>query len=159
VKGRKPLPNNVKALRGNPGHRPFRAEPEAKKGKLPPVPPWLDPIAKTEFKRIRGDLVDTGVLTVLDWSILAAYCAAFARWRRASAVIVKHGTTYKTCTAEGYPIIRKRPEVSIVKDAETAMRMFAGELGLSPSSRTRVKFDPPADDQAGDAFRKFLSGA
>src|SRR5262245_52662786 len=74
--GRPRLPSALKKLRGT--YRPSRA---AKNELSPPLktpdaPPWLDEVALAEWRRVVPMLEELKVLTELDRSMLADYCAA-----------------------------------------------------------------------------------
>jgi P27 family predicted phage terminase small subunit len=102
--------------------------------KKPTCPRWLDEEAKKEWRRVCPELARAGTLALVDRGILAGYCSAYSRWRKAEEAIsngdltelARHGT-------------RARPEVAIARDALTQMRAMAAELGLTPKSRGSVK--------------------
>ena len=117
----------VKEIEGNPGKRPLvRLEPESG-GALPTCPGWLDPEAKREWRRVCREL---GNLTKKDRAVLAGYCSAYARWRKAEESLNEEGLTQEARHGDA-----PRPEVKIAVDALTQMKAFAVELGLTPRSR------------------------
>jgi phage terminase small subunit len=66
-------------LRGNPGKRALRPEPEPARGSECPEPPsFLPPDAVAEWHRIAPELHRIKLLTVVDVGLMAAYCSAFA---------------------------------------------------------------------------------
>ncbi len=80
--GPRPTPIPLKLLRGNPGKRPIRRGFEPSQPPLPPILPELSAgDALEEWHRVAPGLHLFGLLTALDMAPLAAYCAAFARWR------------------------------------------------------------------------------
>jgi len=134
--GRKPTPTALRVLRGNPGKRPLppnEPTPDAARVDLP-APDWLPDEGRAEWTRIVPLLAKNGLLTELDTVALAAYCAAFAEWREASAMIKKFGMVIKA--PSGYPI--PSPYGPIASKAFARMRLLLVEFGLTPSSRTRV---------------------
>lgn len=139
----------VKELEGNPGKRRSNkkstkspTQTTATKSSRPTCPKWLDTEARKEWRRVCPLLMERETLTKSDSSILAGYCAAYARWRKAEESLkggltqeARHGTS-------------PRPEVAIARDALTQMRALAAELGLTPNSRSRILPTPknPVDD-------------
>ena len=82
--GPPPTPFKLKLLRGNPGKRAIRPEPEPTLLTEPPAPPRiLRGDALDEWGRVTRELIRLGMLTVLDLRPLAAYCQVFGRWMAA----------------------------------------------------------------------------
>lgn len=73
---------------------------------------------------------------------LAAYCAAFARWRSAEEAIarmaqldpVMHGLLAKGSEGQA----RSNPLVRISASAAADMLRFASEFGFTPAARSRI---------------------
>jgi P27 family predicted phage terminase small subunit len=77
--------------------------------------------------------------------MLASYCDAWSRWSQATtelqAMQKKKGTSVLVVgTKTGYPM--QNPLIGIINTAADQMRKFGAELGLSPSSRTRLSVEP-----------------
>ncbi len=89
MRGRKPQPNKIKILKGNPGKRPLNKNEPQPDIVLSECPKWLKGEARAEWKRITPVLYKVGLLTEADISALEKYCMAHARWRQAEAVIEK----------------------------------------------------------------------
>lgn len=143
-RGRKPKPTALKVLEGNPGRRPLNdKEPQPEK-RAPKCPPWLEPEAKKEWKRIAKILESMGILTQVDMTAFAGYCQAYARWKEAEEFLSKHGTIFKT--PSGY--IQQVPHVSIAQTYLKVMKDFCSEFGLTPAARSRIKVD--VEEQAKD---------
>ena len=71
------VPTHLRLLRGNPGKRPIKPEPEPAVPDKPPEPPnFLSDEAKNEWWRVAPELHALSLLTVLDVMPLAAYCQA-----------------------------------------------------------------------------------
>ena len=90
--GRRPTPTVLKALAGNPGHRPLNAnepQPEASKPRCPPV---LQGEARAEWRRMSRRLHRIGLLTEIDGPLLTTYCLTWARLIEAEEAIRKTGT-------------------------------------------------------------------
>ena len=119
--GRRPEPTALRVLRGNPGKRGINhAEPQS--GPLSPDCPdeLTNPLARKEWDRVAPALIASGAVTVADRSTLIAYCQKWAEWLDASK---------KTTTRD---------------KALTLMFRFAQDLGMTPSSRSRVHAVPTA---------------
>lgn len=142
-RGRKPTPTHLKLVKGNPGKRKVNAdEPEYELTSIMP-PPDLDDQAKVEWGRVAHQLQAQGVLTDVDRATLAGYCAAYSTFISAEGALkelaardkVFRGLVVKT--SNGTMI--QNPLVGIRNTALATMNKFAVELGMTPSSRTRIK--------------------
>ena len=150
--GRRPKPTALKALAGNPGKRALNPS-EPKPSGIPTCPRHLDKEAKVEWRRISGELLMLGLLTLIDRAALAGYCSAWSRWVAAELSIQKFGTVIKS-PKSGYPI--QNPYVGIANTALDQMRKFATEFGLTPASRSRLHIE--TDGQFTDPFESFMAG-
>lgn len=139
TRGRKPKPTAIRVLEGMRGHRPLPEGepivPESAKGTgAVECPSWLSKDAKKEWKRLADTLIEMGTLTSCDISAFAGYCQAYADWKEATLFVRKNGATLQT--PSGY--IQQVPQVTMARHALQDMKQFAVELGLTPSSRTRI---------------------
>lgn len=129
-------------LEGNPSKRPLKGKsPQPDKG-IPNCPSWLSDEAKQEWKRVTPELIKLGLLTNLDRNILAGYCNSYALWQQAQECIFKQGAVYVTAKGKLQP----RPEIDIAKTAGEMMNNFAAELGLTLTSRARMRLLTPDED-------------
>lgn len=160
--GRRPLPSNVKKLRGNPGKRKLNdAEPQPPAGE-PDMPAGLCKIAAAEWKAIVPELAQLGVLTKIDGKALAAYCHAFARWMAAQEEVDRLGLVLDEPIMGGPPEDRevvgykhkRNPAVSIEHEALKIMKSFLVEFGMTPSSRSRIRIEKA--DQPEDPLEALL---
>jgi P27 family predicted phage terminase small subunit len=155
VKGRKPKPTALKKLAGNPGKRPLNGgEPRMPvPARTPRVPPYLSKYAKKEWRRMVKMLLNAGLYTEADQTALAMYCQAYGRWRQAEEELDKQNKLMYE-TDKGYH--HQSPLVSITARYWEQMRKMLAEFGLTPSSRSRMTFDPPdeEDDLAKLLFRR-----
>jgi P27 family predicted phage terminase small subunit len=134
-----PIPTYLKLLRGNPGKRPIRSEPEpAIADDVPDPPVFLSGYARDEWWRVAPELYRLKLLTLIDIAAFAAYCQAFARWRSAEEVLAemaKHDPeTHGLLGGTG-----QNPLVRIAANAAADMVRYAGEFGMSPAARTRIR--------------------
>jgi P27 family predicted phage terminase small subunit len=146
--GRIPKSAALRALEGNPGHRPLNVS-IPKPAPMPPeCPRWLDKEAKKEWKRVAPELERLGLLTHVDMAALAGYCQSYSEWQRMSVVVAEQGATFTTPTGQ----IRGRPEVAMARKALADVRAFCVEFGLTPSARARMTIPEPDDDDADFPF-------
>lgn len=151
MRGRKPIPTSLKILRGNPGKRKLNRHEPRPAPAIPTCPRELDRAAKTEWKRLAKILAELGLLTQCDRGSLAAYCAAYSRFISAERDVGKYGSVILSPDKK-WPT--KSPYLCVAEAAAEQMRKFGAELGLSPSSRSRLKTGPP--DAGDDEFERFL---
>jgi P27 family predicted phage terminase small subunit len=88
--------------------------------------------AREEWDRVAPQLWIIGLLSSLDIATLAAYCASYAMWRRASEEL--ESLTVETQAGD----LRRHPLIKVVADAASDMVRYAGEFGLTPVARTRL---------------------
>jgi len=152
-RGPAPKPTVLKRLAGNPGKRALnRREPQPKAGGgLLEPPQHLNEVARAEWRRVAPELVRLGLLTDIDHTALEAYCASYARWLQAEAILSKAGLTFTT--SEGY--IQQRPEVIIARNSLQLIKVFCAEFGMTPSARARMVIPEPPPPE--DPFEKFLN--
>jgi len=137
--GPKPMPTQLKVLRGNPGRRRLNnLEPEPGPSRKK-VPSWLPSEAKQYWNDLHPMLERLGVMTEADELALAGLCATYAAWREAYAFLQEHGTAYKTVSTAGDVLWKSYPQVQVFSDMGKQLRVWLVEFGLSPSSRSKVK--------------------
>lgn len=126
--GRPSKPTALKLLAGNPGKRPLNDR-EPDPGALDLTPPAeLSAEAVPQWNRIAPMLAKCGVLKQSDRDILAHYCEAY----------VVH-----------YANIRAgKINVGLLGQ----MRQMLGELGMTPSARSRIVVDKPSGDAKEDRY-------
>lgn len=158
----KPVPTHLKLLRGNPGHRPIKQEPQPTPlDELTDAPPFLLGYAVDEWHRVVPELQRMRIATVVDIQVLAAYCQAYGRWRLAEETITRmgagdllsHGMLMKT---GGVPA--RNPMLRVAAEAAYEMVRYAGELGFTPVARVRLAGGTPTGDPPPGKFDGFLAG-
>lgn len=136
--GPKPLPTVVKLVRGNPGKRPLNEnEPQPEKIRRIPQPPSAlkgNKVATATWKKLARKLMDMRVLGDVDVYALEQLCSWYARWHSAEAMLQKHGDVIPTSNNN----LIQSPYLPIARRASEMMLKFMAELGLTPSSRSRV---------------------
>lgn len=137
MRGRRPKPTAQRVLEGNPGHRPLNPE----EPEFPPVDGDITPIellddkaAIEEWARLSPLLTTARVMTEADRGALLALCQQWSRYLAASAKVKDAGLVVKA--PSGYPI--PNPYLPIANRALSNCTKLWAELGLTPSSRSRV---------------------
>lgn len=126
---RRPVPTSLKVIRGNPGKRPINGrEPK------PPVadlicPEHLSPLAAQEWARIVPILIDLGLATTADRTVLIAYCELYAE-------MVERSTARK-----------EQRTASIAQ-----LRACLVELGLTPAARAKMTVQPRDGDETESRY-------
>lgn len=148
MKGRKPKPTRLKVIEGNPGRRPLNAVEPRIAPAVPTPPEHLAPSALEEWHRLAPTLARAGILTHLDRAALGAYCAAYGTFTEAEAALRENGpvvTGYR-----GSQVVS--PYIRVRDRALELMARFAAELGLTPSSRSRIHAAPIEEFDEADRF-------
>lgn len=146
MRGRKPLPTEVKLLRGNPGRRPlnFNEPKHAPLDATEPVPECLTSAdARAEWTRLVGTL-SKGHVTVVDRSTLVAYCLKFGQW-----MDLEREAGKRPFLDDGKP----NAYFLTANKVFVLMMKAATELGITPSSRARIVVKPTEDE--GDEFAAY----
>jgi P27 family predicted phage terminase small subunit len=154
MRGRKPKPTARKVLEGNPGKRPLNAAepqhpaPEAEAFDAPPDELRDHARASAEWRRLAPLLRQARAVTDADRAALLALCLEWDRYLEATQKIRVHGLVVKT--PSGYPM--PNPFIAIATKALAGCTKLWPELGLTPSSRTRVKTDAALPTDAWSEF-------
>ncbi|MDA1129587.1 MAG: phage terminase small subunit P27 family [Chloroflexi bacterium] len=147
--GRKPLPSEIKRLRGNPGHRPINDKEPQPEPRLTTPPSWLNQTAKREYRRMGKYLLKAGLLTELDDTALAAYAVSYSRWREANEQIDATGAIMPESNGRR---AKPSPWVGIASSALKEMVKLMGDFGMTPSSRSGLVVTPPGKPDFEDYF-------
>ena len=154
MRGRKPKPTSQRRLEGNAGHRPLNAQepvtPALDEGfDTPPAELDTSPLARAEWLRLAPILRKARQVGPTDRTALVALCLEWARYLDAMARVQKLGMV--VTTPNGYPMTN--PYLSIGSRALAACTKLWPELGLTPSSRSRIStIATPSPD---DPFAEF----
>lgn len=156
--GRKPKPTHLKLIAGNPGKRAVNRNEPRVAGAMPEPPEHLCSDGKAEWARVAIELHQSGILTALDRSVLAAYCQAYGRWISAERIL--HGladlggaSAALISKTQNCNLIQN-PLVEIANKAMADMVRYAAEFGMTPIARARVSATP--DDLKNDPASRFL---
>ena len=149
-RGPKPVPSQIKRLRGNPGKRAINHdEPKPEVSPIVPDPPdWLEAYAKDEWGVVAPELHRLGLLTAVDLTAFAVYCQSYARWRAAEEWMSEHDNV--VILPDGKTM--RAPRAIIAQAALVDLSRFGSAFGLSPSARTSIQAVPTA--KADNKFTK-----
>lgn len=165
VAGRKPKPTRLKVLEGNPGKRPITPGLELPPG-APAEPSWTKVLpgkgsaslrreAQAAWRRVVPDLDRFGLLAHVDRDILVAYCTAWALQSEALKAVSRDGhiITQTITRKDGstYEQVLRHPALVTLAETRTELNRLRPELGLGPSSRSRLNLAAPEGADADEA--------
>ena len=145
------VPTQTKIIRGT--FRKDRAaanEPRPEKVVEVPRPPsYLSKHAKKLWNKLAEELVDKGILTVLDLPALEMCCEAYGQFREAQEIVFQSIVDPETGkrrrqTLTEYMAGRtshSAPEYTAMNKLYQTFRLYLAEFGLTPA--TRLKLDLP----------------
>ena len=148
--GRPPKHPSLRALHGTTSHASpeVRIDPAAPLTSVPEPPEWLDTIAVAEWRRVAPELLAAGILSAIELTLLAAYCAAWSEYRHAYSEIRTHGRYFKT--QNGYK--QPSPAIGMMNKSLALALSYAAKLGITTIDRGRcgtkrsaTEADPLAD--------------
>ncbi|WP_375764536.1 phage terminase small subunit P27 family [Bradyrhizobium sp. Pha-3] len=155
-----PVPFPLKVLRGNPGKRPMKPEPQPEiAADVPDPPPFITGYAADEWWITAPELHRLGLLTKVDVPALAAYCHAFGQWRMAAEALGKMQANDPTMNAmiikTKYGDAAMNPLVSVARKHASDVIRYAAEFGLTPVARTRLAggYAPPSSGKFDGLLR------
>jgi P27 family predicted phage terminase small subunit len=155
VRGRKPLPSVLRAAGGNAGHRPINHD-EPQPDPLPTdVPEELqDAAERQEWTRTIVPAISSGHITVADRVMAIAHCHYWATWRDQLAAAAKHAHVVAVGKNK-YPMAN--PTRIMANKTFQLLAKVDAELGLTPTSRTRVRAAKPTGPTAARARSRYLN--
>lgn len=154
--GRRPRPTALKALEGNPGHRPLPKNEPQPLPITPECPDWLGEEARRMWAKLVPELERLQLVTIVDGEALAGACQSWGVYVECERLMTTEGRTYEYTNKSGATNILPRPEVNMANQALSQFRAFISEFGLTPASRVRLA--PPGEKKTGYASRRKLTG-
>jgi len=154
AQGRKPKPTHLKVVQGNPGKRALPANEPKPKRDRPRKPANLDGTASKIWDVLAGETDNMGVLTTADGPALRMLCEAWSDFFEAKRIISAYGSmTYETVGAAG-KMVKLHPAQKVKENADSRIRQWFTEFGLTPSARSKVEraFDEDEGDTIDDLF-------
>ena len=151
MKGRKPTPTHLKLVMGNPGKRKINHDEPKTEYKTPEMPSVLaDSIAQEHWSYIVAELESMGTLAHSDMGIITAAALAWNRMVRAEERLremsEKKGGGYIEVIPTKAGNVIMNPIVRVANTARVEFVKYCAELGLSPTSRTRIKVEKPKQE-------------
>ena len=158
-RGPKPKPTQLKKLQGNPGKRKIKnaAEPKPRANNV--IIAQLTGIGDLSraFLDKYGPLLKVeGLLTDIDQPGFELMAEHYSIAVKAAETVEREGLE----TLDDHGLTRKHPLLSVFRDHATAFRNYAAEFGMSPSARSRVRFEESEQltlleqELFGDALKK-----
>ncbi|MBN2744508.1 MAG: phage terminase small subunit P27 family [Marinilabiliaceae bacterium] len=139
--GRKPTPNALKKLKGT--NQPARMRDEPDFGtivKVPPAPKYFNKYAKREYKAVTARLQTLNLLNDVNIALIAAYALEIGKYYEAEEKLSEVGRLDIAKDADGNILkISRLPLDKMASDYLANAKMLAVELGITPSSSSRVK--------------------
>jgi len=142
MKGRKPIPTHLKLVTGNRGKRALPKNEPKPKRQISAPPVHLSLRALAAWGRFAAILDRMGVLTEADPVALERAVECYATVVDLEEVIALKGRTYETISTTGGVLVKARPEVAMLADADRRLRNYLTDFGMSPAARVRVHGDP-----------------
>lgn len=97
-------------------------------------PDHLDECAAAKWLEVAPLLVERGDVDQGTQDALAAYCGAWSQWLEATNKVKTEGAVVRTPQGAF-----ASPWVGIAKAAQVALRQWAGELRITPKSKTTTR--------------------
>jgi P27 family predicted phage terminase small subunit len=157
MRGRKPKPNVLKVLQGNPGKRKVKRDLqqdmiENKKSSISKInyPKWYPKKAAEFIESLKPHLIEIGTIIELDRAGLLALGLTWHRLLLCNKVLLEE---------EGYTIeghrgtVVKHPLTTVLRQAESQFIRWCQEFGLSPAARVRL---PAKSKIENDPFSDFI---
>lgn len=144
MKGRKPLPNGVKALRGQSGSGIAITE-------IPICPRTLSAESKKIWKSVVPLLSRYQIATQADVSALSVLCDLLSTIDKCNQDLNTRGLVLMT--PSGHEVPNKFWRIKLA--AQTQLIRLLTEFGLTPVSRARIAAEP---EQTKDELEAFLNG-
>lgn len=149
--GPRPKPTHLKLIQGNPGKRAINKNEPKPIGDLRKPPDWLSEELVKDWNHAIQD-APKGLLKKIDSSVLETWVFAKATHRAAAMKVAELGLVTAS-PVKGEPM--QNPYLAIVNRQAQIMLKAAGELGFTPSSRSKVSV--VNDDPDGSPPSRFDS--
>lgn len=148
MRGRKPIPTELKILHGNPGRRPLPKHEPHPRTITPRAPAHLDSVGQRKWRQTVAELAALNLLTTLDLTALESFCVLYSRAYQADESLKATGMLIKTSNGN----IVQNPLIGISNRAHLILAKYETEFGMTPSSRARIQAPEMAEEDALDAI-------
>jgi P27 family predicted phage terminase small subunit len=149
--GRKPKPTHLKLITGNPGKRKLNLNEPIPIGELKAPPDWFTDEQK-DIWNYAIQHAPPGLLKMIDASVLMVWTVARDTHQKASTAFAKSKMLYTS--KNGDPM--QNPLLPVINKQAVLMMKAAGELGFTPSSRSRIEIDGYGNTQPENPLEKYL---
>jgi P27 family predicted phage terminase small subunit len=139
IRGRKPIPRNLRILIGGRSASPDRMnndEPQPKV-RVPRSPRDLDPEERRYWREFTSRIAELNCASAADIGAILIWVRARRRWQSACDLVKKDGMLIAGGTLKN-PQPRRNPLLSEIHKCEATMLRIETEFGMTPSSRSRV---------------------
>lgn len=136
-------------IRGDRDALKFQAKPEIT---LPPCPEWLDAKARKIWHKVGPELVNLGLLSVIDGDIFASYTETAARYGE----VCERLDTLEKCmavTPNGFGV--QSVLFQLRNTLQKQMVALGREFGMTPAARSSIKVNTDQDDLFANEFNQF----
>ena len=152
AKGRKKIPDNVKALRGT--DQPSRRSEMTAMAAVTSIPRCgLKGTARKVFVVVAAELVNNHLLDLVGVDLVVAYAREIGLYHDTMRELEKEGYTIEVETKFGSTTL-VNPKRKVAESALANAKSLAAEFGLTPASRSRVA-ELLSDDARKDEFAEF----
>jgi phage terminase small subunit len=140
MRGRRAVPDEIKALKGNPGRRPLG---EAARTVAPPIAPvWVPEFLVGEreitiYRRVVDDYVQRRIARQADLNAYGRYAYYLNRWIGCAEQLVGKATWFQSESRWG-KLLRRHPVFKDQLDLERVIQSLEDRLGLNPVSRQNI---------------------
>ena len=136
-RGPAPMPSTLKRLHGEtrPSRLNYR-EPLPRRT-APQPPAELYPAAKRIWRRTVREM-PAGMITAVDADALACYCEAVVRYRQTTSLLARSAPLIRGTRAGD---LIANPLDRVTRGWADQIRLFARELGLTPSARAGLRME------------------
>ena len=123
----------------------------------PSMPPTLPTSARPAWRWLVRLLTSMRIATKVDGPVLLLAACRLTDYQDLRRDVDAHGQTYTTTTTSGSAMYRQRPEVALMTAAWRDAMQALVQLGLTPSSRSRVSKVGNPERPEGE-LEAFLTG-
>ena len=143
MKGRKPMPLELKLLRGNRRRRPVNPDAPLITAGAPSKPKGLNRIESAYWNSLVKTLMQRRTLHPGMGGILHVACSYYWQFMKARQAC-KNSSVYKTRSREGAVVWKQKPEAALMSQAAKGLTSCLEQLGLTPASAARCHALPAA---------------
>ena len=133
--GRRPIPDELKRLRGNPGKRRLSNHVQMETA-IPSPPAWLKgDTALKEWDRVTRLMFAMQLITELDQAVLASYCFIYGELDKHTSKI--NDEAEFLTSQRGAPV--ENPRNKLIRAYLAQLQKLSDDLGITPTQRPRLR--------------------